>query len=377
MADRLAGDASIVKLTYLVSHPIQYQAPLLQRIARDEDIRLKVIFVNKSAKGPQYDPGFGTSIQWDVPLREGFDNVDLADTGLAGEIRAADIIWLHGWQTRTLRRALGQAHQSGTPVLMRGENCDIAMPDGTGLRRIAKRAYLNRILGRCSAFLTIGSANAKYYLDRGVGEEKLFLTPYAVDNDRFAAQAAAAASSRGECKHRMGLGRDQPVVLYVGKFERRKRADLLTEAFKNARLQDLHPALVLVGEGEMEARLRRLAPEAVFAGFHNQTTLPALYDMADVVVLPSECEPWGLVVNEAMACGTAVVTSDQVGCAADLVTPDCGVVFPSGDADALAAALVHSLKNAPAMGRAAAESIRKWNFEEDLRGLKQAIDYVM
>jgi len=134
---------------------------------------------------------------------------------------------------------------------------------------------------------------------------------------------------------------------------------------------------VLVGSGEMEPALRDRIPDATFLGFRNQSELPALYDMADVLVLPSEREPWGLVVNEAMACATAVVVSDQVGCAGDLVTGDCGIVFPGGDADALAAALVQSLDNSVEMGRAARAAISKWSFHEDIEGLKQALGYVM
>ena len=151
MANRLAGAAATVKLTYIVSHPIQYQAPLLQRIAAQTDITLRVVFERGASAGPRFDPGFQREIRWDVPLTQGYDHVDLADTDLDSEIRAAEILWLHGWQSRTLRRAIDHAHRSQKPVLMRGENCAIAMPDGRGLRRVAKRAYLNTIFQRCSA----------------------------------------------------------------------------------------------------------------------------------------------------------------------------------------------------------------------------------
>ncbi len=365
-----------VNLLYLVSHPIQYQAPLLKRVAAESDIRFRVIFEHGRPTGPRFDPGFGRDIQWDLPLTEGYDNTDLADTDLERQIHWADVVWIHGWQTPTLRRALGFALGMGTPVLMRGENCDIAMPDGTGLWRLAKRFYLKRIFRRCSAFLTIGSANARYYRDRGVAEERLFHTPYAIDNDRFAADAAAARPGRAALRAEIGVAPERPVVLFVGKLMARKRPDLLARAFMNPTVQDLNPALVFAGTGEQEETVRALAPGAFFLGFCNQRDLPALYDLADVLVLPSEGEPWGLVINEAMACATAVVTSDQVGCASDLVTPACGAMFPSGDADALAAAIVHCLENAGAMGRAAREAITPWSFEADLRGLRQAIDFV-
>lgn len=365
-----------MRLTYLVSHPIQYQAPLLQRIARESDIDFKVIFERGRAAGPRHDPGFQRDIQWDIPLTDGYDNVDLAETDLHREVHAADALWVHGWQTRTIRRAIALAHRAGVPVLMRGENNDIAMPDRGLVRRMVKRAYLNHVFRRCTVFLTIGSENAKYYLDRGVPNERLFLTPYAIDNDRFAAAAREASRNRREFRSRLGLAEDRPVVLFVGKLLRRKRPELLARAFRQAAFAGAEPALVFVGGGEMEGMLRDLAPDAHFPGFQNQSALPAFYDLADVLVLPSEREPWGLVVNEAMACGTAVVTSDQVGCASDLVTEDCGMVFPSGNADALAAALVRCLGHGVAMGRAAQKAIEAWSYEADVRGLRQALDHV-
>lgn len=376
MAQRMAGTAAAVRLTYIVSHPIQYQAPLLQRIAGEADIRLRVVFENGAATRDPYDPGFQREVRWDIKLTEGYDNIDLAATSLGREIRRADVLWLHGWQSSTLRRAIVLARRDRTPVLMRGENCDLAMPDGRGLRRIAKRVYVAAIFRGCSAFLTIGSENAQYYLGRGVPKERLFFTPYAVDNDRFMAAAAAARPDRARLKATMGLAADRPVILYVGKQARRKRTDLLVRAFLEADFGGADPALVFVGGGEMEGTLRGLAPDAVFAGFRNQSELPAFYDMADLLVLPSEREPWGLVVNEAMACATAVITSDRVGCAKDLVSADCGAVFPHGDRAALAAALARCLRHSGAMGRAARDAIRKWSFEEDLRGLRRAIDYV-
>src|SRR2546430_3298455 len=81
-----------------------------------------------------------------------------------------------------------------------------------------------------------------------------------------------------------------------------------------------------------------------FLGFRNQSELPSFYDLCDVFVLPSTSEPWGLVVNEAMAAGRPVVVSDQVGCARDLVQNGLnGFIFPVGDVEALAHALTRVL----------------------------------
>ncbi len=365
-----------VKLLYLVSHPIQYQAPLLQRIARVAEVSLRVVFENAASTGPQYDPGFAQEIQWDIPLTEGYDNVSLAETRLEREIDGCDVLWLHGWQSPLMHRALKYASWAGKPVLMRGENCDLAMPDGGGLKGLFKHWYLRWIFGHCGAFLTVGSENEHYYLSRGVSRERLFLTPYAIDNDRFGTEAAACRPQRKTLKVSLGLDPNRPVILFAGKLMQRKCPDLLAQAFQKADFESPLPQLVFVGDGDMHDTLRSLAPEAVFLGFRNQKELPALYDMADLFVLPSVREPWGLAVNEAMACSTAVIVSDQVGCARDLVSGDCGSVFPAGDEEALAEALVRCLTHSDALGQAAKLRIDTWGFDQDLAGLKAAIGYV-
>lgn len=156
----------------------------------------------------------------------------------------------------------------------------------------------------------------------------------------------------------------------------RKRPDLLIDAWRAANWDGERPDLVIVGDGEMRETLRRAAPDAFFAGFRNQSALPAFYDLADLLVVPSAREPWGLVVNEAMACGKAVIASDGVGAARDLIGPDCGAVFRTGDRDDLAAKLVACLPRAEELGQAARRRIATWDFEADVIGLRQALDSV-
>jgi glycosyltransferase involved in cell wall biosynthesis len=123
-----------------------------------------------------------------------------------------------------------------------------------------------------------------------------------------------------------------------------------------------------------------LANRVCFAGFRNQRELPAFYDLADVFVLPSRREPWGLVVNEAMNAGRAIVVSDQVGSGPDLVKPgENGAIVPVNDVDRLAAALAASLASpahTAALGRRSLEIIDRWGFREDIVGLKHALTSV-
>lgn len=365
-----------ISLKYFVSHPIQYQAPLLRRIAMEPGIRLRVVFENMDTAQTYYDPGFGHSVKWDLPLTEGYDHVSIQNTSIDEELKDADVVWLHGWQSMTLRRVLRAARRRQTPVLMRGENCEIAMPDGNGLLGWLKRRYINWIIRHCDAFLCIGTANRAYYLNRGVSQDRLFMMPYAIDNDTFAARADASDEAVRLLRDKLEVADDRKVILFAAKLIPRKRADLLVKSMSLLRTDGAVPILVIVGDGVRRSELQSIAPNARFVGFVNQSELPVYYKMADVFVLPSEREPWGLAVNEAMACGTTVVVSDEVGCSPDLVNDATGRTFPSGDANALAAAIDECLEDSITLGVSARTHILDWGYAADIDGLKAALKWV-
>ena len=150
------------RLLYIVDHPIQYQAPLLQCLAAEPALDLKVAFRHLGGADTQFDQGFGRDIVWDVPLLEGYDHAVAPDgTDLATLIEWSDVVWLHGWQGRWMRKALRLATRAKRPLLMRGENTDTAMPDGSGPRGWLKRLYLKKIFSMCTGFLCIGCDNRR------------------------------------------------------------------------------------------------------------------------------------------------------------------------------------------------------------------------
>jgi glycosyltransferase involved in cell wall biosynthesis len=139
---------------------------------------------------------------------------------------------------------------------------------------------------------------------------------------------------------------------------------------------------VIVGDGverpALEERVKQSGLNGVrFCGFRNQSELPRFFDLATVFVLPSQDEPWGLIVNEVMNAGRAVIVSDDVGCQPDLITDGVeGHVFPAGSVDDLTEALRRATKTpetAKAMGQHGLKRIQTWSYEEDIRGLRQAI----
>ncbi len=393
---------SAVRLAYLVTHPIQYQAPLLRRIAADPDIALTAFFASDLSLRPHLDAGFGREIEWDVPLLEGYDHAFLpafgghdrltpfrpVSHGLAQALRRGrfDVLWVHGYARLPHLIAMVNAKRLGLKVLLRDEPWARSRPDPGGAKRLVKGAWFAALRHLVDAVLAIGSNNRDYMIGYGFDPARVFVMPYAVDNAFFRDRAAVAAKGRDALRAELGLAPGRPVILFAGKLQARKRPDDLLEAYR--RIVDTptsrRPYLLFAGDGELGAKLTERAREMEgvrFLGFCRQTALPALYDLADVFVLPSCHEPWGLVVNEAMNAGCAIVASDEVGAAADLVRPgENGEIVPAGDVDALAAALARMAADPEAcrrMGERSREIIAQWGFDQDLAVLKAAIAAVM
>jgi glycosyltransferase involved in cell wall biosynthesis len=185
------------------------------------------------------------------------------------------------------------------------------------------------------------------------------------------------------------LEKGRPVILYASKMTARKRTADLLEAY--VRLSpdgktEPRPYLLFVGDGEtreaLERRASRLGWSSIkFLGFQNQTELPRYYDLCDVFVLPSVREPWGLVVNEVMNAGRAVIVSDQVGCGQDLVEDGAnGYVFEAQNVEDLHRVLrtvTADPERSRTMGQKSLEIIDKWSFEEDVVGLRKALSRVL
>jgi glycosyltransferase involved in cell wall biosynthesis len=194
-----------------------------------------------------------------------------------------------------------------------------------------------------------------------------------------------ASLDRSATRAMLGVTDEAPIILYAAKFSPRKRAGDLIRAAAILKRFGTAFHLVMVGSGELENELRALAVEGGvgdtrFPGFVNQSELPRLYAACDIFVLPSEDEPWGLAVNEAMSAGLPVVVASEVGCVADLVRDGVnGLIFAAGDVEGLAArlrGLTADQGERARMGAASKEIIARWSFAECLTGLRQALERV-
>jgi glycosyltransferase involved in cell wall biosynthesis len=396
-----------MRLAYLVSHPIQYQAPLLRRIAEEPDIDLTVFFGSDFSVRGYRDEGFGVGVKWDIPLLDGYRHeflprlrdrgtVSVASPlnyGIVSRLRGGeggdadfDALWVHGYATVNAMHGILAARALGIPVLLRAESW-LGDRERSEVRLALKRAMFAGLRLLVDGVLSIGTLNAEYWRTYFGDKVPQFPMPYAVDNDYFARRAREAEAGRAGLQAELGLDPARPVILFASKLQTRKHCDHLIEAYRRLSRgagEEPGPYLVIVGDGEERAALERQAAATGFAsirfcGFRNQTEMPRFFNLATVFVLPSRHEPWGLIVNEVMNAARPAIVSDDVGCAPDLIDDGVnGCIVPVGDVDALTQALERVLEPgvAEAMGQRAFERIQSWSFEEDVRGLRQALEHV-
>lgn len=435
-----------MRLAIVTTHPIQYYAPWFRDLAAKSDLELKVFYLWNPGAEAKHDPGFGRTVQWDVPLLEGYDfeflqntarrpgsdrfwGIRNADLGRRLAEFRPDVALLIGYRYASMMRLiLTPARWRGYPLLFRGDSHRLGenRKSEVGSRKwrsairdprsAIRRRAIAAIYARFAAFLYVGQANRDYFRMHGVPEEKLFFAPHAIDNERFIGSADSAAEQGEVWRRELGIGDDQLVVLFAGKFEEKKRPLDLLEAFRQTQLRsrkeegessdaeilrsefgsrNSEPAirnpqsafrigvsLLFVGNGRLEEELRRRAadvPNVFFAPFQNQSLMPRTYAACDLFVLPSYGpeESWGLAVNEALCLAKPVIVSSHVGCGADLVQPrQNGLVFEAGNVAALTGALQEALSDPERLqqwGRRGREIVRNYDYAAATKGLLAAL----
>lgn len=380
-----------LRIGFLTTHPIQYQAPVFRALAREPDVEFSALFAMLPDARQQGD-GFGVGFEWDLPLCEGYDyevltNVarepavgrfrgcDTPDIGRVIRRRELDMLVVNGWVVKSCLQGLAACRRLRIPCVVRGE--------ANLLRERAwwKSLLHRRLLQRYAAALYIGAANKAFYERHGIPESRLFPALYCVENRRFEEHAARGADRIGELRRRFGIPEDIICFVFCAKFIDKKHPLELLESFSRFIAQGGRGHLLMVGDGELrpacEAVVRDRQLPVTFTGFLNQTQIADAYLAGDCLVLPSDAgETWGLVVNEAMACGRPAIVSSLVGCAADLIEPGrTGDVFRFGDWDGLADVLARyagDRERLRSMGAEARGLIERYSPEGAAQGILSA-----
>jgi glycosyltransferase involved in cell wall biosynthesis len=385
----MSGRDVKMRLAVVVSHPIQYLAPLFRRLARQ--VELKVFYAHRATQCDQAKAGFGVGFDWDVDLLSGYESVFLKNTAAVPSIERFngcdtpeigrhiadgrfDAVLVEGWYLKCLMQAIFAAKLGGIPVLLRG---DSQLPtQRSRLRRAGKMIIFPMFLRLFNGALYAGERSRIYWDHYHYPAKRMFFSPHGVDDDWFKARATRKAGSA--LRKRAAISPQTKVALFAGKLVPYKRPLDLVAAIARLRAEGMDVCLLVAGAGELAGKLALLAQSLSvpihMLGFCNQSEMPATYAAADIMVLPSDGrETWGLVANEALACGCPLVLSDAVGAAPDLAGDgSAGVSFPLGDTDALARAIGKVLLDPPTPQAVKAKSA-VYSLETAVNGIVEAL----
>ncbi|MGF7078008.1 glycosyltransferase family 4 protein [Mucilaginibacter sp. UYCu711] len=368
-----------MRIAIITTHPIQYYAPVFKLLA--QQVEVKVFYTWGAASIEKHDPGFNKTIKWDINLLDAYDYQWLQNTSddpgshhFYGIVNPTIITEIEAWKPNTLL-VYGWAYKSHLivmrhfknkiPVLFRGDST--LLDEKPGLKNAIRSIYLKWVYDTVDYAFYTGINNRAYFKKYGLRDDQLIFAPHAVDNDRFADPKEKEVD---KLKHLLGLNTDSIVILFAGKLEVKKDPALLLKAFININAANTH--LLFVGNGVLKDELKQQAilnPNIHFMDFKNQTYMPIIYQTCDIFCLPSigPGETWGLAVNEAMSCSKAVLVSDKVGCAPDLVKSNQnGMVFTAGSIKDIGDKLTYLLNKGKTglthMGNISKHVIEDWSF---------------
>jgi len=381
------------------SQPIQ-NAASLQAMARNARVKVLTAYCSLPDRRLYRDPEHLTKEAFDVPMLDGYDWVRVANysplprlgkfyglinPGIVKLVASSDCCIIYGHAYVSFWLAIAAAKLLGKPLLLGTDATSLQSHyGGKGWKSSLKKRVFPFLYNRIAdGVLVPSTASKRFICSLGVADERVMLTPYVVDNDSIA--AIADATDRKSVREEWRIPDDARVAIFCAKFLPRKRPQDALRAFAQANVPDSF--LVMVGDGPMRASLlceaERLGikDRVRFVGLVNYSHLPRVYAAGDVLVFPSEHEPYGLPVNEAMICGIPAIVSDRVGAALDLVENEkTGFVYPCGDVDGLAVVLRKLLSDREllkSMGEAARARIAAWspseNAEATIRAVEQAL----
>ena len=380
-----------MRLATIISHPIQYYTPIFSALAKECD--LHVFYAQQVSPRQQSTAGFGVDFDWDIDLLAGHhyeflqnksarpslhhfwgsDTPEIEEKLLKGRFDAVMVV---GWYLKSFMQAIWAAKRLRIPVMVRGDS-HLSMPRSR-IKTLAKELAFPRFLRLFDSALYVGHHSRSYYRHYGYPEERLFFSPHCIDNDWFRSRATPEA--RQNLRGRLGIGPDVTVLLFAGKLVPFKRPQDVIDAAAKCRAEGGRVEVMIAGSGELEAELREqaatLSVPLHLLGFRNQSEMPAAYAAADILVLPSTGrETWGLVANEAIACGRPVIVSNACGCAPDLAADArVGRIAAVGDSDGLAAAAMELTIRSPSSLDFSAKAAR-YSIEAAVHGILQACEF--
>ncbi len=394
------------RLAIVLSHPIQYYAPIFSLLNKTGKCKLKVFYTYSQGQESIKDKDFRMDVKWDIPLLEGYKYTFVKNCSkspklsnfkgihcptLISEIEqwAATHLIIFGWNYQAHLKAM-RYFKGKIPVLFRGDSTLLdydfqTIKDITNRNKSVNLSYvlksfikfnvrfffLSWVYKHIDTALYVGQNNKAYFLAHGLKEKKLVFAPHAIDNERFHdSEKKKYEIKASDWRKELGIQTDDITILFAGKFEHKKNPVLLLNAFKQLAKNHSNIKLVFLGNGLLEKQLKTNTKEdknILFVPFQNQSIMPVAYRLGNILCLPSQGpgETWGLAVNEAMACGRPALVSNKVGCAKDLITHKTGLIFQSNNEKDLSNKLQDMIKNLGSYkSEIISNHIQEWSFKK-------------
>jgi glycosyltransferase involved in cell wall biosynthesis len=343
----------ISKLVIVTEIIAPYRIPVFNVLAQRPEVELHVIFLSETDPGLRQWPVYKDEIKFRYEVlpawrgRFGRHNL-LINRGLSAALNRInpDVLVCGGYNYPACWSAAYWARRHEIPFLLWTESTAFDLRSGYSLVEFAKRRFLNL----CCGFVVPGKSSLNYLRKLGIDEKRIFTAPNAVDTRLFSDLADDARRDVSQVRARRNL--PSRYFLYAGRLIKEKGVFDLLEAY--AQLQEETRAkigLVFVGDGadrdELTKRASKIEAGIIhFPGFVHREGLAEIYSLANALVFPTYSDPWGLVVNEAMACGLPIIVTNVAGCAADLVQEgENGFVISPGDVPQLGLALARLVED--------------------------------
>jgi glycosyltransferase involved in cell wall biosynthesis len=373
-------------------------SPLFRRMAEHPQLDLQVAYCTLRGAEGAHDPDFNVTVKWDVPLLDGYSWQEVPNRGsgrpsffgqfnpglwkLIHKGRFDAVVCYTGYVCASFWIACLAVRTTGSVFIFGTDASSLVPRESSSWKLIVKKIFWPRLFRFADQVLTASTAGLEMLRAVGIPQERLTLTPFVVDNDWWMARSQEV--DRAAIRNSWQASPDEVVILFCAKLQPWKRPmDLLRAFALLSPEQRLKARLIFAGDGHLRGDLEReavsqgITDRVRFLGFVNQSQLPAVYTSADLMVLPSEYEPFAVVVNEASCCGCPVAVSDLVGAARDLVVPvNPELVYRCGDVNVLSGILrkcIADEANLAASGRRARERMQTWSPKENIAGLVNAI----
>lgn len=385
-----------IKVAYFDNHPNQYRAPLLRLLSQQKNIDLKVFYYDNFGVQLKLDKDFGYKYLFDIDVTSGYKYKILNNFNLRflpgvlifnpyfftvlKQLKQEEtkVIIFHSYfyPSSFALRFFKFYHQ--IPLIFYDESTNFKKR--SGFKKWLRKKYLKWFYRGMDAILLPGVANLEHERALGVPNKKLFIANYTVDVDRFYKTCKRLSKKRN--KKVLGF-KQEKLIIFSGKYIKRKGIIYLLQAFKNLSKKYKNLGLVLIGDGPEKVKYQKfvhqnkIKSKVYLTGFINQKELPKYYKVGDVFVLPSIEENYGLVINEAMACGLPIITTKNVGAAYDLVkNGQNGFVVKSANSLELQKALEKVLAGPGIYAKKSTKIINHWTYQETIKGILRAVYFV-